>query len=209
MIPNRILPICRHVKTPMRIRNNKLPNVATSSDTTRYRGAICWLIVIVTLPSWPAFSQTLTGQASVIDGDTLELHGLRIRLSCIDAPESAQQCRDVDSDLYQCGAKAANALDDDIAGRPVSCEDVGKDQYGRTVAVYSIDGEDIATWLVRAGLAFDWPRYSRGKYTAAQKEAERAGRGVWAGSYVVPWAYRACIRAGGRPSGCSDDIQVH
>lgn len=193
----------------MRILKRKLANVATSSGAIRYRGAIYWLILIVMLPSWSAFSQTLTGRASVIDGDTLEIHGQRVRLSGIDAPESAQQCRNADSDLYRCGAKAANALDDHIAGRPVSCEGVGKDQYGRTVAVCSIDGEDIATWLVRAGLAFDWPRYSRGKYTAAQKEAVRAGRGVWAGSYVVPWAYRACIRNGGRPSGCSDDANAY
>lgn len=74
-----------------------------------------------------------------------------------------------------------------------------------TVAVCSIDGADIASWLVRNGHAFDWPQYSRGKYAAEQKEAERTGRGVWAGSYVVPWAHRACARNGGRPMACSDD----
>jgi endonuclease YncB( thermonuclease family) len=145
----------------------------------------------------------------VIDGDTLEIHGQRIRLSGIDAPESDQLCRGDDSLQYRCGAKAANELDEHIAGRPVSCEGVGRDQYGRTVAVCTIGGEDVAGWLVSNGFAFDWPRYSRGKYPGAQKDAERAGRGVWAGSYVVPWAYRACIRNGGRPSGCSDEANVH
>lgn len=153
-----------------------------------------------------ALAQSLTGQASVIDGDTIEIHGTRIRLSGIDAPESSQLCRGDDSLQYRCGAKAANELDERINGRPVSCEGVGNDQYGRVVAVCTIDGEDIAIWLVRNGLAFDWPRYSKGKYTAAQKEAERAGRGVWAGSYVVPRAYRACIYNGGRPDVCSDGI---
>jgi endonuclease YncB( thermonuclease family) len=153
----------------------------------------------------PALAETIIGQASVIDGDTLEIHGQRIRLSGIDAPESDQLCRGDDSLQYRCGAKSANALDDHIAGRPVSCEGIGRDQYGRTVAVCSISGEDMAAWLVRNGLAFDWPRYSKGRYADAQKQAERAGRGVWAGSYVVPWAYRTCIRNGGRPSGCSDD----
>ena len=129
--------------------------------------------------SSPAFADTITGQASVVDGDTLEIRGQRVRLSGIDAPESSQLCRGDDSLQYRCGAKAANELDEHIDGRPVSCEGVGKDQYGRVVAVCSIDGEDIGEWLVRGGLAFDWPRYSRGKYAGAQKEAERAGRGVW------------------------------
>src|SRR6266516_3524599 len=40
-----------------------------------------------------------------IDGDTLEIHGTRIRLWGIDAPESSQLCRDDESLRYQCGAK--------------------------------------------------------------------------------------------------------
>jgi endonuclease YncB( thermonuclease family) len=167
------------------------------------------IAALVTLISLPALAETIIGQASVIDGDTLEIHGQRIRLSGIDAPESSQLCRGDDSLQYRCGAKAANELDDHIAGRTVSCEGIGRDQYGRVVAVCSIDGEDVALWLVRNGLAFDWPRYSKRKYAGAQKEAERAGRGIWAGSYVVPWSYRACIRNGGRPSGCSDDARAN
>lgn len=68
-----------------------------------------------------------------------------------------------------------------------------QDQYGRTVATYWVAGIDVAGWLVRNGLAFDWPRYSKGKWAAAQHEAERNGRGMWSGSYVLPWLYRACI----------------
>src|SRR6201996_122007 len=61
------------------------------------------------------------GQASIIDGDTLEIHGQRIRLWGIDAPESEQLCRGDDSLLYRCGAEAANGLDAFIARRPVNC----------------------------------------------------------------------------------------
>jgi hypothetical protein len=47
--------------------------------------------------------------------------------------------------------------------------------------------------------------YSKGKYDKAQRDAEHAGRGIWEGSYVEPWLFRACIRQGGRPGDCSDD----
>jgi hypothetical protein len=42
-----------------------------------------------------------------------------------------------------------------------------------------------------------------------QRDAARAGRGIWKGSYVGPWLYRACIRANGRPQACSDDANAH
>jgi endonuclease YncB( thermonuclease family) len=48
----------------------------------------------------PTFADNLTGQASIIDGDTLEIHGTRIRLWGIDAPESNQLCRGEDSTQY-------------------------------------------------------------------------------------------------------------
>jgi len=83
-----------------------------------------------------------------------------------------------------------------IARRPVNCTPVAADQYGRTVATCSVAGADIGEWLVHNGLALDWPQYSKGKYGSAQREADRSGRGVWAGSYVEPWLFRGCIRAG-------------
>jgi endonuclease YncB( thermonuclease family) len=156
-----------------------------------------------------ALPAELTGQASIIDGDTLEIHGTRIRLWGIDAPETTQLCRGDDSQQYRCGAKSANDLDAFIGRRPVSCIPISLDQYGRTVAACSVAGADLGGWLVRNGLAFDWPQYSKGKYDGAQRDAEHAGRGIWAGSYVEPWLYRACIRANGRPAACSDDANAH
>jgi endonuclease YncB( thermonuclease family) len=151
----------------------------------------------------------LAGQASIIDGDTLEVHGTRIRLWGIDAPESSQLCRGDDSLQYRCGAKAANDLDAFIAARPVKCSPISLDRYGRTVASCFVDGTDLAQWLVSNGLALDWQQYSKGRYQQAQHEAEHASRGIWAGSYVEPWLYRACVREGGRPGNCSDDANAH
>jgi hypothetical protein len=74
---------------------------------------------------------------------------------------------------------------------------------GRTFASCSVGGADLGDWLVRNGFALDWPQYSKGKYGDAQRGAERAGRGIWAGSYVES------IRLGGRPNDCSDDANAH
>ncbi len=67
----------------------------------------------------------VAGTASVIDGDTIEVYGQRIRLHRIDAQASRQLCR-LDGKPWQCGEDAANALADKIARRPVTCEDLSK-----------------------------------------------------------------------------------
>src|SRR5580692_3883429 len=173
------------------------------------RTAIAVLVALILVPASAAAADNLAGQASIIDGDTLEIHGTRIRLWGIDAPESSQLCRGEDSLQYRCGAKAANELDAFIAKRSVNCIPISLDQYGRTVATCSVGGADLGEWLVRNGLALDWPQYSRGRYDAVEREAEHAGRGIWEGSYVEPWLFRVCIRQGGKPGDCSDDANAH
>jgi hypothetical protein len=49
----------------------------------------------------------------------------------------------------------------------------------------------------------------RRKSFDSRYEAEQAGRGIWKGSYVEPWLYRVCVRAGGKPADCSDDANAH
>src|SRR5689334_7792597 len=105
------------------------------------------LVLMLLLLSGGALADDLIGQASVVDGDTLEIHGIRIRLWGIDAPESSQLCRSEDSLQYRCGAQAANELDAFVARRPVSCLLVNLDPYGRTVATCSVGGTDLGEWL--------------------------------------------------------------
>jgi endonuclease YncB( thermonuclease family) len=71
----------------------------------------------------------------------------------------------------------------------VSCEERDLDRHGRIVAVCFAGGLDLNPWLVQQGWAVAYRRYSR-DYVAAEAEAKAAGRGLWAGSFVQPEAWR-------------------
>lgn len=149
------------------------------------------LLAVALLAATPALADPVVGVASVIDGDTIDIHGTRIRLNGIDAPESRQLCLDAAGKQYRCGQQAALALADFLdAHRPTSCVEVDRDRYGRTVAVCTAGGQDVADWLVRGGHALDWPRYSDGAYAGAEKAAQAARRGMWEGSFARPWEWR-------------------
>ncbi len=96
------------------------------------------LIIALCLLATPALAD-MAGTASVIDGDTLEIQGQRIRFHGIDAPESRQLCR-LDGKPWPCGRDAANILADKIARRPVTCEDLGRDRYKRIIARCTVAG---------------------------------------------------------------------
>jgi endonuclease YncB( thermonuclease family) len=102
----------------------------------------------------------------VIDGDTIEIDGTRIRLWGVGAPEHDQLCRGGDSEPYRCGAVSANKLDAFIAHRPVYCASKDIDRYGRAAAR---GADDLGEWLISQDLALDWPRYSKGRYSGAQR----------------------------------------
>ncbi|WP_246674286.1 thermonuclease family protein [Mesorhizobium sp. B4-1-1] len=136
--------------------------------------------------------QPIAGIASIIDGDTIEIHGQRIRFNGIDAPESKQYCDDAKGFEYPCGRRSAEALDSLLAGsRPVQCTFVTWDRYHRFVGdCRRADGVNVAAWMVEHGQALDWPRYSYGAYAAQQAKAKAAKLGLWIGNFQEPWDWR-------------------
>lgn len=130
----------------------------------------------------------LTGSARIIDGDTLDVRGSRVRLHGIDAPESAQRCRS-GGRFWSCGHEATRALSRRIGSRPVACEERDRDRYGRSVAVCWVGGEDVNAWMVAEGWAFAYRKYSM-RYVAEEMAAKSAKRGVWRGDVVAPWDWR-------------------
>ena len=157
--------------------------------------AVAAALVLPTLAGLPAAAQT--GPARVIDGDTIDVAGARIRLWGIDAPESRQTCQRGGVD-YACGREATAHLRVLLANAVVTCEARVRDRYGRTVALCRAESIDIGAAMVRDGWALAFVRYSA-DYVAREQEARLAGRGMWRDVYVaVEWRATHKPAVGGR-----------
>lgn len=145
---------------------------------------LCGLIALTALPS--PIPANLIRRASVIDRDTIEIHGQRIHFHGIDALEAGQTCEDAGGQLYLCGQKSALSLADKISAITVACERRDVDRYGRIVAVCCIGELDFNGWVVSEGWVLDYVGSGKGGYTSEEPEARFARRGLWAGMFVEP-----------------------
>lgn len=155
------------------------------------------LMLACTLPA--SASETvgpdLRGVALVMDGDTVEIHGTRIRLNGIDAPESGQLCQDARGKAWRCGQRAALALSDRIGRQLVNCQQTDTDRYGRIVADCFAGRTNLNRWMVREGWAVAYRQYSTA-YITAEDQARTHQRGIWQGHFDMPWDWRAERRSG-------------
>ena len=79
--------------------------------------------------------------ARIVDADTLEVAGQRVRLQGIDAPESGQACRQATGHRYRCGERATEALRARIGTGAVTCTIEGRDRYNRALGIcHAADG---------------------------------------------------------------------
>jgi endonuclease YncB( thermonuclease family) len=158
-----------------------------------------WLIYMILIigglgyygyKQWNAPPPTaIIGKAWVIDGDTVVISDIHIRLEGIDAPEADQTCTDADGKSWPCGQTATRELRGLIGGRELTCDKRAEDRYGRTLSVCKLpDGSDVNAWLVQQGWALATGFVKT--YESEQDEAEAAKRGIWAGTFTPPWKWR-------------------
>ena len=154
----------------------------------------------------PAADATLlSGRATVIDGDTLDIAGERVRLEGIDAPEAGQTCGGGWFGTWKCGSQATEQLRWLVGGRRVECESASRDKYGRVLGWCRADGRDINDEMVRTGFAWAFVKYST-RYQAVEAEARKAKAGIWKGEAQAPWVYREQrwdVAETAAPDGCA------
>lgn len=144
----------------------------------------------------------VSGIGHVVDGDTLDVGDLRVRLAVVDAPERQQSC-DLNNAPMACGEAARFALQGMAEGRQVTCDVGPKKTYNRLVGLCRVDGTVLNVALLETGLAVVAPRYLRewpdhaAAMVAAEADARAARRGLWAMHAVTPSVWRAERRATG------------
>lgn len=90
----------------------------------------------------------------IIDGDTFDYGGERIRIADIDTPELRSRC----AEERQLAAAARERLRALLAAGPFELQRLGRDQdrYGRKLRVVTRDGPSLGDVLVAEGLARTW-----------------------------------------------------
>lgn len=129
------------------------------------------------------------GSVEVIDGDTMDVAGSRVRLYGIDAPEAAQTCQR-DGRHWACGTNAEDALVSVIAGRQVRCDEQDTDRFGRSVAICWAGEETLNAWIVKNGWAVAYRQYGGAIYDLEEAAARAARQGIWSSKFVMPWDWR-------------------
>lgn len=141
--------------------------------------------------STPRAMPIVSGQARVIDGDTIDIAGERIRLDGIDAPEHGQRCPSKSGGTWRCGRSAMRHLKQLVGTEQASCRGLERGRYGRLIAQCSAGGVNLNDAMVRAGLAWAFIKYS-GTYRGAERAAKAARSGIWAAEAIAQpaWEYR-------------------
>lgn len=91
----------------------------------------------------------------VIDGDTFDYGGTRIRIADIDTPETNPSRCAYEAQL---GAQATQRLGELLAAGPFRLESIDRDadRYGRKLRIVTRGGQSIGDQLVAEGLARTW-----------------------------------------------------
>ena len=118
------------------------------------------------------------GKAIIIDGDTIQINGEKIRFGGIDSPERG--------DIGHKFSK--EKLIEKIGKNIVICvREKNKDYWKRTVAECFINDESISSYMVKNGYACDYVKYSKKKYAKEQEYAKTNTLGIWKMNFNPAW----------------------
>ncbi len=162
-----------------------------------------WItLVLAGVPGGGAGAErAFSGAISVVDGDTIDVGDVRVRLLGIDAPEQHQHCGARGTPTWACGAWVTHSVRQWLDAQSAHCVRHGHDRYGRVIARCSLGGQDIGAALVATGLAFAAARYSDA-YVVLEAAARAEAHGLHATRTPPPATVRRGFVRKAGPNGC-------
>ena len=147
-----------------------------------------WSSFLIFIAAAAVNAGEITGEAKVLDGDSLRIGTVEIRLFGIDAPESRQTCT-ISGQIWECGRSATRALAEMIGRAKVRCTWRELDAYARALATCFSDGTNLNAQLVARGMALSYTRYSK-RFLPQETAARAAAIGLWRSEFTPPWIWR-------------------
>tara|TARA_Y100000591_G_scaffold175185_1_gene151319 strand:+ start:157 stop:687 length:531 start_codon:yes stop_codon:yes gene_type:complete len=139
----------------------------------------------------------ISGNAKIVDGDTIKINSKKIRLHGIDAPEFKQMCKKTYLTIfffsftkdYPCGKISTEKLKKKINSKVITCKILDIDRYKRFIGECYKRNINLNSWLVSNGYAVAYRKYSK-NYVSDEINAKNSKLGVWQGKFEMPWEYR-------------------
>ena len=139
----------------------------------------------------------ISGNAQIIDGDTIKINSKKIRLHGIDAPEFMQKCKKPYLTIifftftkdYPCGKISTQKLQKKINNKVITCKILDIDRYKRLIGECYKRNLNLNSWLVSNGYAVAYRKYSK-KYISNEINAKNEKKGIWQGKFEMPWDFR-------------------
>lgn len=128
------------------------------------RAILLALVLTLASPAWAA--ERLNGRAHVLDGDTIAVGGVHVRLSGVAAPELEHEDLGIHAEAG--GEDATAFMRRLVESQTVVCDLSGERTHERRAGICYRDGQDIGAELIKAGLARECLRYSKGRYTGLE-----------------------------------------
>jgi len=139
----------------------------------------------------------ISGNAQIVDGDTIKINSKKIRLYGIDAPEIKQMCKKPYLTIifltftkdYPCGKISTEKLKKKINNKVITCKILDVDRYKRFIGECYKRNLNLNSWLVSNGYAVAYRKYSK-KYISNEINAKNEKKGLWQGKFEMPWDFR-------------------
>ena len=129
---------------------------------------------------------------------------VEVRIWGIDAPGLRWHCPGMGGCYGRddCGVLAHDFLGRTlVCHRRVRCRHLLHDRYRRSVARCQAGGRDLGAIMVRAGLAWEYKRFSDGRYTKDEAAARKARTMLWSADCTIrPGPWKGGKRCPGEPA---------